>query len=262
MNNNVFSMREDSMQNTVRGLDKCFVDGDATGSGIPANFAGMSNAGMFDMGISTINQQVNSITNSIFNVKNIVNKHSNEMFDMDRGMARAARNIEIPQDFVTNETNQVNTFNSYLLEKMDGKSVNVGSELGTIAPVADSGIQKMETLKDIINDNVVEQEKIDENTGIIKENLGKIDNEQDTMEQKVREATGIVGQVLSDISKKSATEEKELDSTNSVLKADLFDFNSNDSDMTNQYLNLDTSNVPFHERVMSAVDSIRDDMKK
>lgn len=46
------------------------------------------------------------------------------MFEMDRQLSKVASNIEIPQDFVKNDTMKTNSFDQMLIEKMDGQSVN------------------------------------------------------------------------------------------------------------------------------------------
>ena len=245
MRNNEFSMREDSMNNTISGLNRCYTDAESTGKDIPKNFAGVSKSGLFDMGVDTIQKQVGNITNSLFNVKNIVNKHSNEMFNMDVGMARAAQNIEIPQDFVTNETSQINTYNRFLLEKIDGRAVTDGQTLNDIAPVTSaSGIASQEALGNINNNVATEQEKLDTNTGVIAQSLGGIDNANVTAEQKLNEATKIVSEALGNINKNQPTNEQVLDSSTVVTSQVLTDIsNNNGQQLGNQNLDLNTPGI-------------------
>lgn len=250
MKNNVLVMSEEDLNSAVTGLDKCYMNTETAGKNIPNQFSNMKKAGLFDMGINTINKQLNGITSSIFNVKNIVNKHSTEMFHMDRELARIAQQIEIPQDFVKNNGMQTNTFNDVLLEKLDGKSVNSGQELGNINEIADSKVT-MQALGDITNENGTKQEKIDESTiinkqnvnninndnelknqsldtasVIVKENLRDINQRQDLSEQKVDESTIITNKSLNNISKVGDLNAQQLDATTVLTKTNLTDLNT------------------------------------
>lgn len=216
-NSNVLVMREEEMDLAVNGLEKCSTNMENTGKSIPNKFRGMKNTGLFGTGINTINKQVNSITNSLFNVKTIVRKHSNEMFELDRKMAEKASEIEIPQDFVKNDSRQTNTFNDILMEKIDGRSVNEGGELRDTKEMDESIIANKQELTDITSSGQTKEEKLDDSTIIIgKENMQNINNDGGTVEQKLNDASNIAFQAINNINNAQNLSEQTLDNTTSI----------------------------------------------
>ncbi len=168
------SMREEEMENAVGELDRCYVDGDAMAKSIQSKFAQIRNTGLLNSGLDTITSQINSITTSIFNVKNIIQKHSNEMFNMDRTMAKIAENIEVPRDFIKNNSMTTNTFDEYVLKKNDGKSVNEGTTTPDVVETDTDSVVKKEDLRNISKDSDFRKVTIDPGTIIRRGRLGSI----------------------------------------------------------------------------------------
>jgi len=234
MKNNVIMMREEEMEVAVRDMEKCYNGMDTTSSEVPQKFSNLKSAGLFDMGINTISNQLNSLTTSIFNVKNVVNKRSNEMFNMDRKMAKIAEKIEIPQDFVKNNSMQANTFNQVLLEKLDGRTVNEGQELKPIDEVADS-IVKNRVLGDITSNLTPKEEHIDTTTSINKENMNNINKSQDLNQQNIDEKTKITKTLINNINNMQDLLRQELEKNTNINKQNLKSF-SNNGTLNNQNL--------------------------
>lgn len=235
MGKDAIMMREEEMESSVRNMEKCYTGMDSASSGVPKKFSGLKNAGVFDQGINTIGKQLNSLTNSIFNVKNVVNKRSNEMFHIDRKMAQIAQQIEIPQDFVKNDSMMSNDFNSILLEKLDGKTVNEGQGLTDTEGVSDS-IIKSTALGDITKDTITKEEVLDASTSINRENVNNITNGNGTREEKIDASTSIKRENVSNINNAQSLNTQNIDERTSLSKGLLENIN-NMQDLLKQEIN-------------------------
>lgn len=247
-------MREEEMEIAVSGLDKCYLDTESTSKAIPNKFSNVAKTGLFDLGISTINRQINGITTSIFNVKNIVKKHSGEMFNMDRKMAEIAEDIEIPQDFVSNDSRSENTFNQIILDKIDGKSVNTGQNTTKVEENFNSVVTK-ENLQNISNSQTLKEESYNDQTAINKQNLNNIDNNRTLEEQRLNDATNIAKEALNNINKAQDLNEVKINE-NSTIKSQILNNINNLKDMTTQELD---SNTNINKTVL---ENINNDTKK
>lgn len=194
-------MREEEMEGAVGALDKCYTDGDATAKQIPNSFSSIMNTGLLNTGINTIVDQINSITTSIFNVKSIMKKHSTEMFNMDRNMANIAEKIEVPQDFVKNNSMQEKSFEEYMFSKVDGKSVNSG----------DATVNRVDANAD---------------TTVTKENLSNINDSSNVQNVNVDGDTTVVAANLNNISQNAQAGNVNTDFTSSVASENLTDINN------------------------------------
>lgn len=247
-------MREEEMEIAVSGLDKCYLDTESTSKAIPNKFSNVAKAGLFDLGISTINRQINGITTSIFNVKNIVKKHSGEMFNMDRKMAEIAEDIEIPQDFVSNDSRSENTFNQIILDKIDGKSVNAEQNTTKVEENFNSAVTK-ENLQNISNSQTLKEESYNDQTAINKQNLNNIDNNRTLEEQRLNDATNIAKETLNNINKAQDLSEVKINE-NSTIKSQILNNINNLKDMTTQELD---SNTNINKTVL---ENMNNDTKK
>lgn len=247
-------MREEEMEIAVSGLDKCYLDTESTSKAIPNKFSNVAKTGLFDLGISTINRQINGITTSIFNVKNIVKKHSGEMFNMDRKMAEIAEDIEIPQDFVSNDSRSENTFNQIILDKIDGKSVNAEQNTTKVEENFNSAVTK-ENLQNISNSQTLKEESYNDQTAINKQNLNNIDNNRTLEEQRLNDATNIAKEALNNINKAQDLNEVKINE-NSTIKSQVLNNINNLKDMTTQELD---SNTNINKTVL---ENINNDTKK
>jgi hypothetical protein len=222
-------MNEENLTTAVSGLDKCYTNTETTGKNISNNFSNIKQTGLLDAGITKISNQLTGITSSIFNVKNIVKKHSTEMFTMDRQMAKIAEQIDIPQDFVKNDSMKANEFHETLLKKMDGTSVNVGQELGKIEEIADNKVQA-QALGDITNSNKTKQEELDGSTIITQQNIANINNENGMKDQNIDLTTSISEAALKNITKGQDLKENSIDVSTAITDKVLKNINKAQDD--------------------------------
>lgn len=224
MENNVLSMREEEMEEAVVGLNKIYTDGDNADKSIPTNFSGMKKSGLFDVGINTINKQLNSINTSIFNVKSMINNHSTEMFNMDRQLANIANKIAIPQDFVKNNSMQANIVKNVALEKTDGKTVNDGQATSSVN-MEDNTIINAQSLGSIVSNLTPEEERLNTATAINRQGVNNINNNQGLTSQDIDTASDIAREALGNINKNQTLSEQSINGDTNITYATLNDIN-------------------------------------
>ena len=224
MENNVLTMREEEMEEAVVGLNKIYADGDNVDKSIPNNFSGMKKSGLFDVGINTINKQLNSINTSIFNVKSMINNHSTEMFNMDRQLANIANKIAVPQDFVKNNSMQANIVKNVALEKTDGKTVNDGQATSSVN-MEDNTIINAQSLGSIVSNLTPEEERLNTATAINRQGVNNINNNQGLTSQDIDTASNIAREALGNINKSQTLSEQSINGDTNITYATLNDIN-------------------------------------
>ena len=224
MENNVLSMREEEMEEAVVGLNKVYADGDNVDKSIPNNFSGMKKSGLFDVGINTINKQLNSINTSIFNLKSMINNHSTEMFNMDRQLANIANKIAVPQDFVKNDSMQANIVKNVALEKTDGKTVNDGQATSSVN-MEDNTIINAQSLGSIVSNLTPEEERLNTATAINRQGVNNINNNQGLTSQDIDTASNIAREALGNINKSQTLSEQSINGDTNITYATLNDIN-------------------------------------
>ena len=260
---NFLSMREEEIDSAISGFDKCATGMGTTGAGINGKFKGATDVGLMNGTVSAVSREVNLISSAIGNVKNMMRKHTNEMFDYDRTMAKMANDIEIPQDFLANNAMEVNQYNKILVGKIDGRSVNDGEEAQKISDIDESEINA-EGLTDIrgaaakeeiyddssvigkstlgsIVGNVTEKQEYDDTVNVNKSALQNINGNQ-TQQQEYDGESVIQGQsTLGTINKNVASQQQDYDASLSIAAAQsLGNINNNN---TSNVQNLDQTTM-------------------
>lgn len=246
MASNNLCMREEEMQAAASGFERCATDLGTAGANMPTKFAGAINSGMMGNTVSAIANEMNLISASLANMKSIVNRHSSQMFSYDREMAKVASEIEIPSDFLENNSMAVNTYNRTLLEKMDGKSVNEGQAASAFSEMDESGVnaknlvnisgdqtkeQKYDetsvvnrsVLSNLVKDETQERE-YDGSSSVNEKALTDISGDQ-TQEQTYNSDSSVQGQTMSNISG-DQTQEQTYDSSSSIQGGSMSNINN------------------------------------
>ena len=158
------------------------------------SFIGMKSAGMFTQGFADIQGQIGSLGTSIGQVSKMVNEHTDSIRGLDEQGVKEVEQILVPQDFVANNSMQINEFNKSILEKIDGKHVDSNAAEGQVEGVGESIVKKVQTLDDVTT-AATQKQNYDERVSISKEQeLANISNPNGTDEQHINESTNIAGQ--------------------------------------------------------------------
>lgn len=214
-NNNVLTMNEEEIQTAANGYRECSTGLEDAGSKILAEFQSVMDCGLMSKSVSEISKQLGLLSGSIGNVQNIMSRQSSKMFDYDRSMAKMAEEIDIPDDFFSNNSMETNEYNRSILGKIDGRSVNEGQTSSQFNETADNTVSA-QSLADITADQT-QQKEYDETTVIGKSVLGNISGNQ-TQEQTYDASTNINRQNMADISG-NQTKEQTYDDSSSLNKA-------------------------------------------
>lgn len=149
--------------------------------------------------------------------------HGDNMFAFDRDSAAEIDKMFIPQDFVGNNSMEINQYNASILGKIDGESVNKGEKTEKVNDI-DESVVAAEGLKNINDDQTKKQEYDD--TSIIGESLlGNIANDQ-TQKQEYDDSTSIGNKNLKDITGEQSQKE-EYDDSSVVQKKGINDISGN-----------------------------------
>ncbi len=255
MANNVLTMDEDEMNQATSGFDRCSADIGTTGQGVPGQFSSATSVGFLTNSVSQISKQINSIASSLSNISGTIKKQSAQMFEYDRSMAQMADAIEIPKDFLAENSMEVNQYNMTLLGKIDGKSVNEGEQAkkfneideSTIAAEGLVNITKADTQKQEydassvigksvlgdISGNQTEAQTYDASSNVARSNVENI-NKNQTEEQTYDASSSVSKSNLSNISG-NQTEQQKLDETTTIGSSVLGNINKNDATQQQDY---------------------------
>ncbi len=195
-------MQEEEFDMFTGGLQKNSDNFTNTNDNYKKTFQSLVNTGLAGNSVGRIGNQMSAITNSINNVNNIIKEHSTQMFNFDKSVAGKANDIDIPNDFLSNDSASVNYYTQTLLDKIDGRSVNEGHET---------------EMANEIDESVVAAESLFDMRGVT------------SKEEKYDSSSSIVGQtVLGNISG-NVTQEKDYDAHSNVVKEALSDIRGEDA---------------------------------
>lgn len=246
MSNNTFKIDIQEMEEASEKINKAYLKMDNTGNNVPRKFNSMNKTKLFGKGISVIDKQTKSISYSLGQIRKSIDKHTNHIADLEIAYQIKASEIEIPQDFVRNDSRQLNTINDIYLSKKDGRSVNEGSEQKPQENLSSSSITAKE-LENIKSDKEQTIQKLNEKTIIDKEHLEKVNKDNETEESVYDENYEIEQTILNSINKfNDYADFMATDTPSAIEKTTIEDINNNSKtgDLTiNNDRILDSSNL-------------------
>ena len=226
MANNNIVMNEQEFELAASAYSNSSTNVSTAGADAPSKFTGAINAGLLGDSIGAITNQLSMISASISNVQGIMTKHSNEMFTYDRTMAKMAEEIEIPTDFLANDSAEVNQYARTLLGKIDGTSVNEGQTAKEFKEIDESTVSA-EGLRNITGQDAKE-EVYDDSSVVGKSILGNITS-GDTVQQTYDDSVSVQGSALADINN-NQTEQQTYDDSVSVQGSKLSNISGNQTE--------------------------------
>ena len=216
MASNKFVIREEEMDDLSAGMNKIGNNTQSASKGVIRKFAGTTSSGM-GPSVKAVSKELNLISNSIGNIKNIMKKYSKEIFDYDFKMAKVASDIEIPLDFLANNDTKVNTYNKVLLGKIDGRSVNEGKTSHEFEEIADNSVKKEDLLD--ITGAAAHLEQYDANSKVTRAAMDNIRSDKDQVEQALDDRTVIGHSALGNINNGNVQRAQELDESTVIGKS-------------------------------------------
>lgn len=213
MANNVLIMEEDDADEFGRKSNGVYNKSSETRDNVGKNLRGMTDAGVGTKPSKAVQTQLNIIGEKTERIGKMVVKHTHDVFDFDRSMAKVVSELEMPKDFLAENVVEVNQYNRTLLGKIDGdKTVGEGEEAQEFSEI-DESVIAAEGLVDITGENAKEEEYDDDSAIKGQSKLGNI--------------------------KKGETEEEEYDDSSSVKQSGLR--NIVNAGTTQQELNAESS---------------------
>ena len=188
-----------------------------------SNYAGYTSHGILSEPLNDLNKNFNSFESVVSSTANSFLKHGSEMIDFDRKAALEIDNVNIPQDFVGNNSMEINYYNASILSKVDGKSVNNGEKTTEESKLDDSTVIASEELFDINKRKDTDKKEYDETTVIGKSILGSLDGGETT--QKEFDDSTTVGNIKLKNINEGQTEEKKYNDAVSINNVGLNSLN-------------------------------------
>ncbi|MBR1386365.1 MAG: hypothetical protein IJ568_06010 [Bacilli bacterium] len=223
MASNRLVIREEEIEDLSATMNKVSNNTSSASKGVVTRFGKAASAGM-GPSVKAISKELSLISQSIDNVKNIMRKHTKELFDYDLKMAQEAGAIEIPQDFLANNSTKVNTYNRSLLSKIDGRSVNEGVASHAFEEIADNTINRKDVL-DITKDATKEQ-TYDASSQVVRSAVSDITSDKEQQLQNLDEKTVIGQSVLTNINNNNVQRTQQLDESTVIGKSVLSDISN------------------------------------
>ncbi len=232
MGKNVIRMNEDDLINASQELKKSYVQADDIVSSAPNKFSQIKKTGLFSEGFSVINGQINSVSTSLNNISNILKKNSEKFFNLERTYAEKAEEIEIPIDFVKNDSRKLNTIDDIRLSKKDGKEIKTykPSEISDNVEYT----EKEEKLGKLKTDSETELSSYDDRTSIKSSTIKNIVKDE-TKEQEFKHNYNFDLTALNTIHNNNNTEQSEYDNTSVIEKVNISNINNGKTTTLNNF---------------------------
>lgn len=204
----IIRIKENEMHNLERFLNKTSSDIEESSQNLSSSLSSFSNLGLFKTGTKKIADQIGSISKSVSNLGNSVSKQFSLISSNEDALKNKAEAIEIPMDFVTNDSSSMILVETGMLSKNDGEKINSNNSSSQINDEFESSIEFNKNLNEFIkeyetiNGEVeVKGQKID---------LSNIKKDSEDKINVVDDETVLVKQILSNISKEINDEIKDL----------------------------------------------------
>lgn len=202
------------------------------GNKVKKDFSGLNSHGLMQESVARENKNMENMQQYLASTGELFAKSANDMFEFDRTTAEKIEDVHVTQDFDANNSMEVNQFNSFILGKLDGRSVNDGEEAHKFNEIDDS-IIAAEGLKDIRGTNSKE-EQYDESSSIVGQSiLGNISGNQ-TEEQSYDATSSVRGKSLGNISG-NQTVQQDYDDNSVVGRSILGNINNNSATIKQDY---------------------------
>ena len=208
MSNGIIEIKENDMNEIYSHLKKNSNKIIGASNAIGTSMAKITKTGLLKSGTTKIKNQMNAIGEGIESMGNSVIKQYESMERVETSLKSKAESINIPMDFVKNDTSRNVDINAGKLKKDDGKAVNADDNTKTEELKFDSVIDYNENLKYIVKEyedknheivlngdktllkNIKNERKIEINDKlddsiIIKKNIESIEGNLDEMTAKI-----------------------------------------------------------------------------
>lgn len=163
------------------------------------------------------------ISDLIGGINKIVKQHTSDMLEYENTLAKKADDIEIPKDFLAENSLKVNEYNYSLVQKLDGKAVTEGKAQGEAKDI-DESVVAAEGLVDITKQDTQEQ-KLDESTVIGKSVLGNIVKDE-TKAQELDGTSSVQAKSLGDVNNGNNQVEQKIDESTVIGRSVLGNINA------------------------------------
>ena len=242
---NEIVISEEEFDNITTTLSKSSSKTSYASQRLNGDFEGAVNSGLLGNSISVISRQMGLISKSMSNVQSIISEHSEQVLSFDRKLADKINEIEIPKDFLANDSAEVNTYTDYLVAKIDGKSITEGNDTKTFNDIDESTIDK-EQLSDVTRSDVKEQYFDDQTSLSEKETVGNINEGMSQEEQHYNDSSELTSKSLETMDGEDLTTKVEYEDNTIPIENQTIEYINNEQTEMQEYedeLSINKTNV-------------------
>lgn len=152
MSSGIMDVRSSEIDSTISFLNNSKNNISSCADKTSSLFSSFTNVGLFSEGSKTIQRQMNSISNGVGKMRSSIEKFETNVFDKEIALKSKAQDIEIPNDFVTNDSSSLVQMNSGMLSKNDGDKINSSNESDEKDLEFNSSIKYNADLKNVVKE--------------------------------------------------------------------------------------------------------------
>ena len=175
-------------------LDKTSNDIESSAQKFSSMFSSFTDVGLFSEGATKLKSQLTNISSQVSSMGSFVIRQYDDMEKVERKLSSMAEDIEIPNDFVTNDSSLNIGMKSGKLKKEDGKKVKSTKKNNKQKMKFESCIKYNDNLKEIVKQYENEHGEIVLNGNNVK--LSNIKNENDTTIDETMEDSIIIKKII------------------------------------------------------------------
>ena len=259
--NNVLFFNDDDLNNASSRINRASVESSDMHDGMGDKFKSITRTGLFSDGFGKISEQIGSVSNSLSNIQNTLRSHTDSMVNLEKSLANKAEEIEVPQDFVKNDSRKINSLSDISLKKSDGKHVGTNS----VSSISDNVSYDVHntSLGNIMNQNEQSQREYDDSSVINKSILENIKGDS-TIEKEYDDNYSANGDKLENVNKGEKTRTTTYDdSYSNVVSVNSNSINNNTktniSSYDDSYSGVSLANI---DSILEGIDveSIKNDL--
>ncbi len=229
MGNGIMDVRSYEIDSTISFLNNSQNNIASCADKTSTLFSSFTNVGLFSEGSKIIQKQMNSISNGVGKMGKSIEKFETNIFDKEIALKTKAEGIEIPNDFVTNDSSSLVQMNSGMLSKNDGNKINSSNENKEKDLEFNSSIKYNANLKKVVKEYEEKNGEILINGKAIR--LENIESKKDSSIDDSIDESIISKKILSSISNEINQKNSELDMSLEIEKVYLPGLKK--SDLTN-----------------------------
>lgn len=212
-------INENEINDIKAYLDRSSDNIENTSQKISSLFSSFTDVGLFSDGAMKIKSQMDSISSQVSDMGTSIHKQYDDMEKIENKLSRMADEIEIPNDFITNDSSININVNSGKLKKNDGKKVKSDKKDDKKKLQFESSIKYNDNLKEIVKQYEEEHGEILLNGNLV--HLSSIKNDNKVTIDETTDNSIIIKKIVTKLNNEMSKKIPDVDMSSNIEKIDL-----------------------------------------